>query len=111
MKRFLVVAAVVTALVLPSSAAAKVRLVSVTSPIAHGAYATLTVAATGANSCSIAVLYKSGPSEAQGLVPKRPAAGRISWRWKVGTRTTPGRWRIEVNCGAGGSLRTSFVVT
>jgi hypothetical protein len=27
----------------------------------------------------------------------------------VGTRTTPGRWPIDISCGAAGSL--SFVVT
>ena len=57
----------------------------------------------------IAVYYKSGASRAQGLYPKRGA--RISWTWKVGTRTTPGRWGIVVSCGSAGTLRTSFVVT
>lgn len=59
--------------------------------------------------CSITVYYKSGPSVAAGLYPKR--GSRISWTWKVGTRTTPGRWSIVVSCGSAGTLRTSFVVT
>jgi hypothetical protein len=29
----------------------------------------------------------------------------------VGTRTTPGRWPIDINCGGAGSVHTSFVVT
>jgi hypothetical protein len=29
----------------------------------------------------------------------------------VGTNTTPGRWTIDVYCGAAGSLHTSFVTT
>jgi hypothetical protein len=53
--------------------------------------------------------YKSGASSAAGLYPKRGV--RISWTWKVGTRTTPGRWPITVSCGSAGTLRTSFVVT
>ena len=61
--------------------------------------------------CSITVNYKSGPSHAAGLYPKRSTGGRVSWTWKVGTRTTPGRWSIVVSCGRAGSLHTSFVVT
>jgi hypothetical protein len=94
---------------MPATASARVRLLSVTSPIRHGAYATLTVAVTPARTCSITVYYKSGPSSAVGLYPK--GGSRISWTWKVGTRTTPGRWPIIVSCGSAGSLRTSFVVT
>jgi hypothetical protein len=46
-----------------------------------------------------------------GLFAQRARAGRISWTSKVGTRTTPGRWPVDVSCGAAGSLHTSFVVT
>ena len=61
--------------------------------------------------CAITVYYKSGPSHAQGLYPKRPTStGRVSWTWMVGTRTTPGRWAISVSCGRAGTLNTSFVV-
>jgi hypothetical protein len=109
MRRFVLGLAVVAALALPVSAAATVRLVSVTSPIHHGSYATLSVAVSRRATCSITVYYKRGPSVAQGLYPKR--GSRISWTWKVGTRTTPGRWPIIVNCGSAGTLRTSFVVT
>ena len=48
---------------------------------------------------------------AAGLYPQRARSGRVSWRWMVGTRTTPGRWPIDVACGAAGSLHTSFLVT
>jgi hypothetical protein len=90
-------------------AQSSVRLVWVTSPIRHGAYATLRGSVSPAATCSITVYYKSGPSSAAGLYPKRGT--RISWTWKVGTRTTPGRWPITVSCGSAGTLRTSFVVT
>jgi hypothetical protein len=97
------------ALAVATDASARVRLVSITSPIRHGAYATLTVSVAPTATCSIAVIYKSGPSHAAGLYPKR--GGRILWSWKVGTRTTPGRWPIVVSCGRAGTLRTSFLVT
>jgi hypothetical protein len=92
-----------------STSVATVRLVSVTSPISHGSYATLVARVSRPARCSITVYYKSGPSGAQGLYPKR-ALRRVSWTWKVGTRTTPGRWPIVVSCGSAGTLRTSFVV-
>jgi hypothetical protein len=96
----------------PSSApAGKVKLVSVTSPISAGSDATLMVAAPTGATCSIVVTYKSGPSSAAGLYSQRARGGRIAWTWRVGTRTTPGRWPIDVSCGAAGSLHTSFAVT
>lgn len=109
--RGVVLAVLLTAaLAAPSTAVAKVRLVKVTSPVGAGSYATLTASVRPNATCSITVYYKSGPSRAQGLSPKRSVGGRIGWRWKVGTRTTPGRWPIVVSCGRAGSLRTSFVV-
>jgi hypothetical protein len=102
---------VLVALVFASAAEARVSLVRVTSPVSAGSYATLTVRVSRPARCSITVIYYSGPSEARGLYPKRSSRGRVSWTWKVGTRTTPGRWPITVRCGAVGTLRTSFRVT
>jgi hypothetical protein len=88
----------------------RVRLVSVTSPVSAGSDASLTVAVSQTSTCSITVNYKSGPSSAQGLYPKRSSGGRVSWTWMVGTRTTAGRWPIVVSCGSAGTLQTSIVV-
>jgi hypothetical protein len=110
LRRLVLVVSLIAALLVPTAASAQVRLVSVTSPVRHGGYATLSAAVSPARSCSMAVIYKSGASEAAGLFPKRPAAGRVSWTWKVGTRTTPGRWPIVVTCGSAGTLRTSITV-
>lgn len=64
--------------------------------------------------CLITVRYKSGPSKASGLAPKTAdGRGVVTWTWRVGTRTTPGRWPIIVTCSAGGrqgTLETSFEV-
>jgi hypothetical protein len=121
MKRYLAVLFALLATSVPIAATASsatasasaVRLVRVTSPISHGSYATLVAHVSPSNViCSIAVYYKSGKSTAAGLRPlRRPVAGRVSWTWKVGTRTTPGRWPIYVRCGSAGTLRTSFRVT
>lgn len=107
--RGLLVAALAFALLVPASASARVRLVAVTTS-SPGSYATLVAAVSPAATCNITVHYKSGPSRARGLGSKRSVAGRVSWTWKVGTNTTPGRWPITVSCGAAGTLRTSFVV-
>jgi hypothetical protein len=108
--RLVLVFALLLVLAVPTTAAARVRLVRVTSPISAGSYAHLTASVSPSRTCSITVYYKSGPSHAAGLYPKRPVGGRVSWTWKVGTRTTPGRWPIVVSCGSAGTLRTSFVV-
>jgi hypothetical protein len=109
-RMFLLAATATAALALPAAASARVRLLSVTSPASPGSHATLSAAVSSARTCSITVYYKSGPSHAQGLYPKRPSRGRVSWTWMVGTRTTPGRWPIVVSCGSAGTLQTSFVV-
>jgi hypothetical protein len=108
-KRLAVVLVLCGALLAVPAAEARVRLISVT-PSSPGSYATLVAAVSPARRCSITVHYKSGPSRAQGLGPKTPSRGRVSWRWKVGTNTTPGRWPIAVSCGTAGTLRTSFLV-
>ncbi len=110
--RLLVLLTLLITLVLVASptASARVRLVSVTSPASPGGHATLTASVSPSRTCSITVNYKSGPSHAQGLNPKRAIQGRVSWTWMVGTRTTPGRWGIVLSCGSAGTLRTSFVV-
>jgi len=97
-----------------STAGLSLEIPSVTSPVRPGATATLrAVTAPGAN-CSIVVYYKSGPSTAAGLGPKTAdASGNVSWSWTVGTRTTPGTWRIVVKTSQGGSTitkETSFTV-
>ena len=79
------------------------QIVSVTSPVRPGANATLVAQTTSGAVCSITVYYKSGASTAQGLYSKTAdSSGRVSWTWKVGTRTTPGSWRIVVKASYGG---------
>ena len=116
MKRLLISVAAIAALVIATAAfaapnsTARARVVSVTSPARRNSYATLVARVVPARRCTITVHYKSGPSQAQGLNPKRPKLGRVSWTWKVGGNTTLGRWPITVNCGSAGSFRTHFRV-
>lgn len=92
----------------------ELKLLSLTSPVAPGDDATLTLQTAAAARCTIMVRYKSGPSRAKGLVAKRAdREGRVSWTWRVGTRTTPGTWPVTVTCAAGeqeGTLKAALVV-
>jgi micrococcal nuclease len=110
MRRPVLLLVVAISLVIPTSALARVRLVSMTSPVSAGSDATLTVSVSPARKCSIEIAYKTRKSEAKGLHPKQPHNGRVSWTWKVGTNTTKGRWTIVVSCGSAGTLKTSFLV-
>lgn len=91
-----------------------VGLVSLTSPVEAGDDASLAVRTAPAARCRITVHYKSGPSKAKGLVPKQAdMEGQVSWTWRVGSGTTPGRWPIIVTCSHAGrdsTLQTTFVV-
>ena len=98
----------------PPNGEFSIEIVSVTSPVSPGAYATLKASAPPGAQCSIAVYYKSGRSTAQGLYAKQADMnGDVSWTWKVGTRTTPGSWRIVVTATYDGetiSQETYFTV-
>lgn len=91
-----------------------ISVVSLTSPAAPFSDATLTIRTSPGAGCSIKVTYRSGPSRARGLYPQTAdGRGRITWRWRVGSSTTLGRWPIVVSCEKGGDrgeLRTSFEV-
>jgi beta-lactamase superfamily II metal-dependent hydrolase len=90
------------------------EIVSVTSPVGKGYTATLQAKTLPGASCTIAVYYKSGISTASGLYPKEADSnGNVAWSWKVGTRTTPGSWRIVVTASLNGktvSQTTYFTV-
>lgn len=91
-----------------------ISVLSLSTPVAPFSDAAIKIQTSPGASCGITVLYKSGPSRAKGLYPQTAdGKGRITWRWRVGSNTTPGRWPIVVRCekgGEGGELRTSFEV-
>jgi uncharacterized membrane protein len=109
MRRVVLLLALALALVVTAAASASVRLVSKTSRVKAGATATLTVKVSPSRRCSIDVYYTTVVSKARGLKRKSPKGGRVTWTWKVGSSTKPGRHRIVVSCGSAGKLNTSFV--
>ena len=118
MKRIVLAVAapvVLLAILLPASALdVVVELVSLTTPVGPFSDATLEAKTTPGANCTIVVLYKSGPSRARGLVPQDASSrGRVSWTWRVGSNTTPGRWPVIVRCSVRddvGELRTLLEV-
>src|SRR5437763_9312456 len=92
----------------------RISLVSLSSPVAPFSDARMEIQTRPGASCGISVVYQSGPSRARGLIPQTAdSKGRIGWRWRVGSNTTPGRWPIVVTCGKDGdtgALRTTFDV-
>jgi hypothetical protein len=88
--------------------AGAVRKISLTSPVRAGKDVSLRVSVSPRARCTIKVIYDTVVSKARGLGPK--SGSKISWRWRVGTSTSPGRWPIIINCGKSGTLRLSLRV-
>ena len=91
-----------------------VELLKLTTPVAPFRDATLEAKTVPGAACTIVVLYKSGPSRARGLVLRNAnSRGVVSWTWRVGSSTTPGRWPVIVRCSMRddvGELRTLLEV-
>lgn len=69
--------------------------------VSPGEYAYVTIRTSPGAKGTIEVDYKTGPSHAQGLEPKTAdASGKITWRWRVGTHTSQGNWRVVIRVGA-----------
>jgi hypothetical protein len=87
----------------PAPGSLTIAMVSLTSPVSPGASARLTIKTTPGADCAIKVYYKSGASQASGLGPQNADGdGTATWQWKVGSRTTPGVWRIVVTATVDG---------
>ena len=99
-----IVALVLAAAIVGQAEAASIAVRFTSLAAVHpGQYATAAVATRARASCTIVVTYKSGRSTAAGLGTKTASsAGRVSWTWKVGTRTTRGSWPVKVTCRYGG---------
>jgi hypothetical protein len=95
-------------LVAAPPASAAVTKTMFTASVAAGDDATLTVRVAPKARCTITVVYKTGASKAKGLSAKTGAA--ITWKWRVGSNTTPGRWPVTVDCGKSGKLALRLAV-
>ena len=91
-----------------------IKVISVTSPVKPGGPARVEVQTAPAAVCDIEVVYRSGPSRAAPLRPRRAdAKGRVVWLWRVGRRTATGKASVMVECLLGEDItrvRTEFPV-
>lgn len=80
-----------------SNDTAEIEIVSLSTPVHPGDKATLKVKTLPGKTVSIAVQYKSGPSQAKGLEQKQSDQdGLVAWTWNIGSNTAPGKWPIEL---------------
>jgi len=80
-----------------NTSSSKLVIVSSNLNVTPGEYASVTIRTTSGASASIEVDYESGPSKSTSLYPKTAGSdGTVTWQWKVGTRTTPGKWPVII---------------
>jgi micrococcal nuclease len=78
--------------------------------VKDGQYAWVTITTKAKARGTIQVVYKSGPSKASGLGPKTAdSKGHITWKWRVGTNTTPGNYTVTITAN-GKTIRKTLTV-
>ena len=92
-----------------------VKVTKRTGSVRRNATASVTIRTIKGSRCDILVEYSSGNATAKGLGTKKAdSSGVITWKWKVGSKTTRGTWPIDITCELGartGNASTSFKVT
>ncbi|MBQ7319441.1 MAG: hypothetical protein IJW97_04620 [Clostridia bacterium] len=87
----------------------KLRVLSLTSPIAAGKQATLKAVGLPNTEYAISVRYASGESTAKGLEnATTDAQGNVSWTFRVASRVAAGRYPVTVT---GGGESVSVILT
>lgn len=70
-----------------------------TSPVAPGSNASITVKTNAESDCTIKVEYNKVPSVDSGLGPKKADDfGIVSWTWTVEETAAIGTWPVDVTC-------------
>lgn len=70
-----------------------------TSPIAPGSVASLSIRTNPGANCVVSVIYDKTPSKDAGLAPKTADDfGSVSWTWTVDSLVPIGKWPVSVNC-------------
>lgn len=93
-------------------ASASVQLL--TSPVAPGDNASISIKTLPTSTCTIKVIYNDVPSTDSGLVAKTADEfGIVSWAWTVGATVPQGTWPATVTCtynGRSAVVRGDLVV-
>lgn len=83
-------------------AAVGASVYALTSPVAPGANASITVKTTPTATCTISVTYDKTASKDSGLIPKTANDfGVVSWTWTVDEAAPVGKWPAKVTCQYG----------
>jgi hypothetical protein len=96
----------------PAPSSAGTTITATPSGVTPGDYASLTAQTSPGATCSLAVTLPSGARSASaGLGPATAdITGRVTWTWKISTRTTPGTATATVSCATGSSVSAPFQV-
>jgi hypothetical protein len=74
-----------------------------TSPVAPGSNASITVKTNAESDCTIKVKYGDVESKDSGLTPKKADDfGIVSWTWTVEENVPVGKWPVDVTCALNG---------
>jgi len=88
-----------------------IELISLTKKVIAGRTASIKIKGSPNTKYTIYVYYSSGASKAKGLEPVTSNSnGYAEWSWRVGARTKPGTYRIEITDGSI-TVKTSFEVS
>jgi micrococcal nuclease len=78
--------------------------------VKHGQEASVTIKTKAGAKGTIEVDYSSGPSKASGLTPKTAdKSGYITWSWRVGTSTKPGKYAVIIRV-SGSTIKKTLTV-
>jgi hypothetical protein len=70
-----------------------------TSPVAPGENAMISVKTNAGSTCRIAVVYNNVPETDSGLISRKADSfGTVSWAWTVPKGTPLGSWPVTVTC-------------
>ncbi len=98
-----------------ANAAESAAVEAVTSPVAQGSNALITIGTLAASKCTISVLYNNVASIDSGLTPKiANDYGVVSWSWTVDSSAPIGTWPISITCAHNGKsavVQSSLQVT
>ena len=73
-----------------------------TSPVAPGSNASITIKTLPVTNCTISVIYDKTPSKDSGLTSKiSDEFGSITWAWTVEPTIPVGKWPVTVTCARG----------
>lgn len=96
----------------PITLSTEITIIDYSESVSRGSYAFIKIQGAPNTDYDCEVEYKSGMSEASGLGVKRSDGnGYVSWKWKVGTRTSLDYTPTIYVSGGGDSISVDFDVT